>query len=66
MGFLNAGKDVTEPLSIDYEVKKTETGEVTLEAFIDDIKSHRKINTEYITKFECFSWGTDHGLMVDD
>ena len=51
MGFSNAGKDIIEPTSVDYEVKKSEKGEVMLEAFIDDNKTHRKINTEYITRF---------------
>lgn len=51
MGFPNGGKDLTEPTSIDFEVKKSDNGEIVLEAFIDDVKTHRKVNTEYITKF---------------
>ena len=66
MGFPNGGKDLTEPTSIDFEVKKSDNGEIVLEAFIDDVKTHRKVNTEYITKFQSFSWGTDHGLFVDN
>ena len=66
MGFSNAGKDIVEPTNIDFEVKRSETGEVTLEPFIDDNKNHRKVNTEYISKFQSFSWGTDHGLFVDN
>ena len=51
---------------MDFEIKNSEEGEVYCEAFIDDNKKHRKVNTEYITRFQSFSWGVDHGLFVDN
>jgi hypothetical protein len=33
---------------VEFEVKKSEEGEVSLEAFIDENKNHKRVKTEYI------------------
>jgi alpha-tubulin suppressor-like RCC1 family protein len=57
-----------EPLNIEFEVQskeKNDSSDIVLEAFLDENKKHKKINTEYINEFETISWGIDHCLFID-
>lgn len=67
LGLGQAVRDQLEPINVEFEVvhKDKNEPEIQLEPFLDDNKSHRKINTEYITEFENISWGMDHCLFLD-